>query len=50
MIGIATRLSENKIEDLKTIKENYENLLVKPEFIESYKTSTSDEKVEGRIA
>ena len=45
MIGIATRLSEKKIEDLKTVKENYEILLAKPEFIESYKTSTSDEKV-----
>jgi len=45
MVGIATRHSEKKIEDLKTVKENYEILLAKPEFIGSYKTSTSDEKV-----
>jgi len=45
MIGIATRISEKEIEDLETVKEKYENLLAKPEFIESYKTSTSDEKI-----
>ena len=45
MIGIATRLSEKEIEDLETVKVKYESLLAKPEFIESYKTSTSDEKI-----
>lgn len=45
MVGIATRLSETEIEDLCAVKEKYENLLTKQEFIESYKTGTSDEKV-----
>lgn len=50
MIGIATRLSEKDIEDFETVKEKYENLLAKSEFIDSYKTSTSDEKtVKNRI-
>ena len=50
IVGIATRLSKGKIEDLEAIKEKYESLLSEPEFQEAYKTNTSDEKVvKGRI-
>ena len=50
IVGIATRLSNGKIEDLEAIKEKYESLLSEPEFQEAYKTNTSDEKVvKGRI-
>lgn len=50
MVGVAVRLSKGEIKNLKELNDKYVSLLANPNFQETYKTNTSDEKiVKGRI-
>lgn len=50
MVGVAVRLSNGDIKNIKELNEKYNALLANPEFIEACKSHTSDEKtVRSRI-
>lgn len=45
MVGVAIRLSKDKIENLRELNEKYKSLLADSRFMEAYKNHTSDEKI-----